>query len=330
MSYTPASIDVAGGNLPNLLATYYERQAIPNLKARTPFMSMAKQKPLPLNSGHNIQFYTYALLGANTTQSAEGTVGSPISESSTAINATIGQYADFINSSDLSLAVAIDEGGLLNNLATELNYRLALTMNTLVQMTSDAAVAVDNRVNIVLPASSYVTANVVRSAVQNLVGVDARPMMANGSMGGIIHPTIVHDILNDTSNNGLSDILKRSDSGAAKLIGPLDIDEPIEFAGVKFKQTTTTPSGLTVNSNTGYFNTYIYGEDALFSVFLGKSADGGKNYKLMIQEAPANGSVADPTRAIGGWVAYNVKWTSTLRPGSTMTLRRIQSQTSSS
>jgi hypothetical protein len=328
MSYNPASITVANGNLPNLLATYYERQAIPNLKARTPFMSMAKQKPLPLNSGHNIQFYTYALLGANTTQSAEGTVGSPISESSTSINATIGQYADFINSSDLSLAVAIDEGGLLNNLATELNYRLALTMNTLVQMTSDAAVAVDNRVNIIIPHGSFLTANTVRSAVQNLVGVDARPMLPNGSMGGIIHPTVVRDVLNDQSNNGLSDILKRSDSGAAKLLGPLDIDEPIEFAGVKFKQTTTTPT-VQIGGNTNY-NTYIYGEDALFSVFLGKSADGGKNYKLMIQEAPANGSVADPTRAIGGWVAYNVKWTSTLRPGSTMTLRRIQSETSAS
>lgn len=329
MSYTPASTLVANGNLPNLLATYYERKSIPNLKAKTPFMSMATQKPLPLNSGHNIQFYTYALLGANTTQSAEGAVGSPISESSTSINATIGQYADFINSSDLSLAVAIDEGGLLNNLATELNYRLALTMNTLVQMTSDAAVAVDGKVNIQIPHGTYLSANLIRSAVQNLYGVDARPMLANGSFGGIIHPTVVRDVLNDTSNNGLADILKRgSDSDRAKLIGPLDAEEPIEFAGVKFKQTTTTPTQV-ISSNLNY-NTYIYGEDALFSVFLGKNAAGDKNYKLMIQEAPANGSVSDPTRAIGGWVAYNVKWTSTLRPGSTMTLRRIQSETSAS
>jgi hypothetical protein len=68
-----------------------EREAIPNLKAQTPFLSMTKQKPLPLRQGNQIQFYTYALLAANLNQAAEGTVGSPISESSTKIVATIGQ-----------------------------------------------------------------------------------------------------------------------------------------------------------------------------------------------------------------------------------------------
>jgi hypothetical protein len=56
---------------------------------------MTKQRPLPLRQGNQIQFYTYALLAANLNQAAEGTVGSPISESSTKIVATIGQYADF-------------------------------------------------------------------------------------------------------------------------------------------------------------------------------------------------------------------------------------------
>jgi len=40
MSFSPASI-VTSGALPNLVAVYYERQAIPNLKAQTPFMSIA-------------------------------------------------------------------------------------------------------------------------------------------------------------------------------------------------------------------------------------------------------------------------------------------------
>lgn len=39
---------------------------------------------------------------------------------------------------------------------------------------------------------------------------------------------------------------------------------------------------------------------------------------LMIQEAPAQGSVSDPARQIGGWVSYNVRYTNTLRPGSTI------------
>jgi hypothetical protein len=73
MSYSPASI-VTSGALPNLVAIHYEREAVPNLKAQTPFLSMTKQRPLPLRQGNQIQFYTYALLAANLNQAAEGTV----------------------------------------------------------------------------------------------------------------------------------------------------------------------------------------------------------------------------------------------------------------
>jgi hypothetical protein len=326
--FSPASI-VTSGQLPNLVAIYYERQSIPNLKAQTPFLSMTKQKPLPMRSGNQIQFYTYALMAANIQQAAEGTVGSPISESSTKIIATIGQYADFINTSDLSMDVAIDDPTLLQNLATELNYRLALTLNTLVQLTSDNAQSVDSSVTITLANGSYLTANNIRTAVQQLAGVNARPLQKDGYMGGIIHPFVVHDVLNDTTPNGLSDILKRNGETAQKLLSPLNNEEVIEFGGAKFKQTTTAPS-VTISGNT-YYNTYLYADDAIFSVFLGKNPESGeKNYRLMVQEAPQSGSVSDPARQIGGWVSYNVRYTNTLRPGSTMVIRRLQSETSSS
>jgi N4-gp56 family major capsid protein len=247
MSYSPASI-VSSGALPNLVAIHYEREAIPNLKANTPFLSMTKQRPLPLRQGNQIQFYTYALLSANLNQAAEGTVGSPISESSNKILATIGQYADFINSSDLALDVAIDDPGLLQSLANELNYRLALTLNTLVQLTADSAVAIDSLVNIQLANGSYLTANNVRSAAQSLVAVNARPLVDN-KFGGIVHPSVVRDILNDTSYNGLTDIIKRDDSMRSMLFELPKNEDVISFAGVTFKQTTTAPT-VTIKGNT--------------------------------------------------------------------------------
>jgi hypothetical protein len=140
---------------------------------------------------------------------------------------------------------------------------------------------------------------------------------------------VVRDVLNDTSFNGLTDIVKRSDEMRGMLFELPKNDDVISFAGVKFKQTTTAPT-VTISSNT-YYNTYVYGDDAIFSVFLGKDpSDGSKNYKLFVNAAPEQGSVSDPARQIGGWVSYNVRYTNTLRPGSTMTLRRLQSQTSSS
>jgi len=194
------------------------------------------------------------LFGGNTQQSAEGTVGSPITESSTKIVATMGQYSDYINSSDLAMDVAIDDPSLLQNLATELNYRLALTLNSLVQITADSATTTDSSVNIQLANGSFLTANNLRTASQQLAGVNARPLTSDGYYGGIIHPFVVHDLLNDTSFNGLSDIIKRG-ADAQKLFAPLQNEQVIEFAGIKFKQTTTAPT-TTIAGNT-YYQTYV-------------------------------------------------------------------------
>jgi hypothetical protein len=54
MGYSPASI-LTSGNLPQLQAIHYEREAIANLKAETPFLGMTKQKPLGLRQGNQIQ-----------------------------------------------------------------------------------------------------------------------------------------------------------------------------------------------------------------------------------------------------------------------------------
>ena len=84
-------------------------------------------------------------------------------------------------------------------------------------------------------------------------------------------------MLNDTSFNGLTDIVKR-DGDMRKMLFDLPANEDtISFAGVTFKQTSTAPT-VSISGNT-YYNTYIFGDDAIFSVFLGKNPnDGSKNY----------------------------------------------------
>ena len=94
MAYTPASETVASGLLVQTLATYYRKKEVPNFKATTPFLSMTAREPLPMHSGNQAQYFTYPLLSANTQQSPEGTVGTPIVESTNKIVATIGQFAD--------------------------------------------------------------------------------------------------------------------------------------------------------------------------------------------------------------------------------------------
>ena len=69
---------------------------------------------------------------------------------------------------------------------------MALTLNTLVQVTADSAQTVDNTVTITLANGSYLTANNIRSAVQQLAGVNARPLNSDGQWGGVIHPNVVN------------------------------------------------------------------------------------------------------------------------------------------
>lgn len=83
-------------------------------------------------------------------------------------------------------------------------------------------------------------------------------------------PNIVRDVLNDTSWNGLTDIVKRDDSMRAMLFELPKNEDVVTFAGITFKQTTTAPT-VTISGNT-YYNTYVFGDDAIFSVFL-KSGD---------------------------------------------------------
>jgi len=329
MAYTPAVNTVASGNFPNALAVYYERKAIPNLKASTPFLGCTKQWPLPLHSGNVIQFYSYNLLGANVGQTTEGFVGSPVPESSVKIQATIGQYADYTNSSDLFLDTAIDDKGALSSLAEEMNYRLALTLNQLVSTSADALNGIDIAVNQQLSLGTYLTASNLRTIAQQLESVNVRPFEDN-TYAGVINPLVVHDLYNDASFNGLTDIMKRQGDTAKKLFEGLDRDAPLEFAGIKFKSTTTA-AAVTISSNL-YYPTYIFGDDALLSIFLGPNpADKNKkNYSLNIQMAPEGGSVSDPARLIGGWISYNVKFVVTPPPGTVMRARKILSQTSSS
>ena len=224
---------------------------------------------------------------------------------------------------------ALDDKGLLSSLAEEMNYRLALTLNQLVSLSADALVGTDASVLQTLSPGTYLTASNLRTIAQQLSSINAR-FFENDTYAGIINPLVTHDIYNDASENGITDIMKRSPDTAKKLFSAIDRDAPLEFAGIKFKETTTA-SPTTISGNL-YYPTYIFADDALLSIFLGPNpADKSKkNYSLNIQMAPEGGSVSDPARLIGGWISYNVRFVVTPPPGSVMRARKILSNTSAS
>jgi len=334
--YTPASNLQA--NLPQSTVKYYDKKFRENLKAQTPFIACSERLDLPMQSGNQYELFMYVPLAANTTQTAEGTVGSGIPVSVLTTTSTIGEYADYANFSSLSLATAIDN--TVENVAKEMSYRLGESLSALVRATADGANAIDSSVLVQLAASSLtsfttLSLNQIRNSVQSLAGRSVRPFdEASKAFCGVIHPFAVGDVTADTTNNSPIDILKHTPVGLARMedLVSVDLTEMIEFpgSGVHFFQTnqvTTTPNYKGVTGLTA-LRTYIFGRDGIFSIKLGYQGDTEfgdgewQNIKCNIVQN-AEPTVADPEGLIPGWTSYRVHFTTSLGPDTTIRIREI-------
>lgn len=328
--YSPASEN--SSNLPQSQVVCHDKSFVKNLKANTPYVRCCSRRELPEHSGNQLRLYMYQTLGANTAQVSEGVVGSGITVSVVSNTSTIGQFADYVNVSDISLQTAIDPA--LENIQKELAYRLGLTLSTITKNTADGANAIDASVSgNSLAYNVPFTRTAITSAVQSLAGRNVQSF-DGGYMAGVIHPFIVGDALNDTANNSLTDILKRTAEGQEKLkelpAPDGDMVQVLEWGGVRFHQSTLVTTTLNYQAQAGKtaLRTYIFGEDALIAISLGKKegqmvGNGDwRNLKLWMFKADVP-TMADPSRVIGGWTSYNAKFVVTLPPDTVQRCRYI-------
>lgn len=323
MAYQPASTTTGTASLHHLATVWYNKVAVDNLKAYLPFLAATERQVLPERSGKTIQLFGYETLAANTTPGTEGTVGSGISPTTSTNSASLSQYFDFMSFSDLLIGTAIDP--IVENAAAEMGYRAALTVNSLTISAFEAAVA--GAVNIPLADNEFFSASIARQAVMSLRGVNARPK-ADGMFYGIIHPFVSYDLLNDNTAGGVVDVLKHVQSGVSEIQRGVQGYRVIDWAGVRYLETTTVPTYTNFPSTgkTGYA-TYVIGKDAIFSVSLGATqVPGENNFRLITRNWEP--SVADPAGVVGASVAYNFKFTALARPNAVPTFRRVQSEAS--
>lgn len=333
--YNPALTNTSG--LPQSTITFYDKKFIQNLKINTYFLRCAERRPLPMNSGNKLELFMYQPFGANTVQVSEGTVGSGITPTVLTNTSTIGQYADYISLSDLSQQTALDDA--LANLRDEIAYRAALTLNTVHRNTVDTGNLIDSRVNALNKAfNAPIVKTDFVNAVQSLQGLAVQPFdQGTNKFCCLIHPFNIGDALNDTANNGITDIAKWGGSANKthdmlyELPGPETIPV-LEVAGCRFyscQMVTQTPNYL-AHAGVTAFRTYFFGENATFVISLGakegaKIGDGEwRNIDVNLVKDPAS-SAADPARVIGGWTSYNLKMTSSLGPDTTLRYRTIDS-----
>src|SRR6185503_12817115 len=100
--------------------------------------------------------------------------------------------------------------------------------NTLVSTAADSTVGIDSSVQQQLAPGTFLTAQNLRTIAQQLSSVNVRFFEAD-TYAGVIHPLVTHDIYNDASVNGITDIMKRTPEMAKKLFYAIDRDAPLEF-----------------------------------------------------------------------------------------------------
>lgn len=331
--YNPALTNTSG--LPQATITFYDKKFVANLKLNTYFLRCAERRPLPMNSGNKLELFMYQPFGANITQVSEGTVGSGISPTVLTNTTTIGQYADYISLSDLSVQTALDDA--LANLRDEISYRAALSLNTVHRNVIDTMYLIDSSTNALNKAyNSPIVKTDFVNAVQSLQGRAVLPFdKASNKFAALIHPFGIGDSLNDAANNSITDIAKWG--GAAnkthdmlyELPGP-DTIPVLEVAGCRFYacQLVTQTSNYLNHSGVTAYRTYFFGENSNFGISLGgkegaKIGEGEwRNIDVILVKDPAS-SAADPARVIGGWTSYNLKWAASLGPDTTSRLRTI-------
>lgn len=292
MAYAPAGNLTTSAGLTNQIAIYYARKALDQLMKKFRFKSVTMPDSIPLRNGKTVQWYRYSLLAANTTPSAEGTVGTSLPLTTTTVSATVSEYSDFITVSSLLKETAIDP--IITSAAEQLSYRAGLSVDTITRTEFDSATATE-----LSTLGAAMTVGDVRRAKALLEGADVLPL-EDDNFVMISHPYATYDIQSDNTAGGFIDVMKYADP-SRMLTGEVG-----KISGVRIVHSTNVKTSGTA-PNVLYWN-YLVGKGAVGSVSLAGVGPSDvvdptrQNFK--INTGPGGPTLADPEGMIGGWVSY--------------------------
>lgn len=188
------------------MKTYYSDYMIDNAVPNLVHDQFGQKQPIPKNKGKTVEFRKYAPLAKALTPLTEGVTPSGTPLRITVLTATVSQYGDYIELSDMLLLTAIDNNmtqstKLLGNQAGETLdtvTREVINAGTNVQyadaqvaarylLVGGSATAADNH---------YFNVKCIRRGVRN-VKVN-KTQRINGYFVGIIHPDSAYDLTGDS------------------------------------------------------------------------------------------------------------------------------------
>lgn len=312
MAYQPAGNLTTSPGLSHLATVYYNKKALDQLMKVFVFMSVTDPDVIPLRSGKTVQFYRYGLFGANTTPTAEGTVGTSLQLSTSTISATVSEYSDFVTISSLLEETAIDP--IVENASEQLGYRAGLTTDLLVRTELDSTSTPE-----IGTIGAYATAADLKRAKALLEGVDVLPRDGQDFVA-VIHPYALYDIVADNSPGGFIDTFKYANPGTfiTGEVGKVDGVRLVKSTNVK--TSGSAPSVL--------YWSYVVGKGAIGAISL--SGRGPSNVKdpkkqsFKINVVRGGPQIADPEGKIGAAVSYRFVFVAKLMDTTTYRYKMVK------
>ena len=186
-----------GQDLSAEIKTYYSNYLIDNAKTELVHDQFAQKHPIPKNGGKTIEFRKYKALQKALTPLTEGVTPNGNKLSVSILTATIAQYGDYIELSDILQLTAID-----NNLvqATKLlGNQAGLTLDTITREVMNGGTNViysgGKAARSALAAEDKLTVLDIQKAARFLKQQNAKKI--DKYFVGIIHPDTEFDLMRD-------------------------------------------------------------------------------------------------------------------------------------
>jgi N4-gp56 family major capsid protein len=271
--------------------TFYVRALLERLSPNLAHDKGAREDSVDKNSGLTVNWRYIAPLAAATTPLTEGVTPAGSALSITASTASLSQYGDFVEYSDVLDLAGIDP--VATELVELLGEQAGLTIDTVIRDVVAAGTGVQYAAGrtsrATIASTDIMTATEIRKAVRTLRAANVKPF-AGGDYYGIVHPNTAFDIQGDTLFVNV------------KLYGrPEDIEagELGRLWGVRFFQTSNAK--VFAGAGAGGIDVYatlIYGQGYFGAVDI----RGSRKPEVLIKQLGSAGT-ADPLsqRATVGW-----------------------------
>ncbi len=316
----PNAASVVSTGLAGYPSIYYDRVAIDTLRSNLFLYQACEPKTMPDKSGTAMQIFGYTAFGPNTTPATEGTPGAGQALTQNIRTINLSQFVDYVSFSDKVVMTSISD--VVTEGASELAYRGALSVDTVISTAVDAAATADPTTQIALTGTNYLTASVSRKAAMQLRALNVKPK-ANGNFFGLVHALVTFDLVNDATAGGFIDMTKYTDAKPLQ-----DGIAPNGFigrvSGVEWYESNSLPFTA---GTPNLYNSYVIGYQAFLASSLGKTQLGQKNFSVKVSKFDQPIAL-DPANQIAAAASYNYYFGVAKRPGSISGFRQISSPSS--